>query len=70
MARMNQIARQVSIYGRVIDINETLNKIESINLNHIKEFIEKTFIPEKMTISALGAIKTLRAKEDILSFYK
>ena len=26
--------------------------------------------PEKMTISALGAIKTLRAKEDILSFYK
>ena len=70
MARMNQIARQVSIYGRVIDINETLNKIESINLNHIKEFIEKTFIPEKMTISALGAIKTLRAKENILSFYK
>lgn len=70
MARMNQIARQVSIYGRVIDINETLNKIEAINLNHIKEFIEKTFIPEKMTISALGAIKTLRAKEDIVSFYK
>jgi predicted Zn-dependent peptidase len=70
VARMNQIARQMSIYGKLIDMNEILEKIESIDINHINDFIETTFKPEKMTISALGAISKLDEITKIQRLYE
>ena len=70
VARMNQVARQMSIYGKLIEMDEILEKIESINKNHINDFIENTFKPEKMTISALGAISKLDEISKIRRLYE
>jgi predicted Zn-dependent peptidase len=70
VARMNQVARQMSIYGKLIEMNEILEEIESINKNHINDFIENTFKPEKMTISALGAISKLDEISKIRRLYE
>ena len=69
MARMNQIARQISIYGRIIDINETLERIDAIKKDNIINFISDTFKSEKLTISALGAISKLSDQDVIKNFY-
>lgn len=69
VARMNQIARQISIYDRVIDISETLDKIDSIKKEHITNFVSETFKSEKLTISALGAISKLSDQDAIQKFY-
>ena len=70
VARMNQIARQMSIYDKLLDMNEMLEKIDNINKKDINEFIGNTFKPEKMTISALGAISELDEITKIRSFYE
>ena len=67
---MNQIARQMSIYDKLLDMNEMLEKIDNINKKDINEFIGNTFKPEKMTISALGAISELDEITKIRSFYE
>ena len=69
VARMNQIARQISIYDRVIDISETLDRIDSIKKEHITNFVSETFKPKKLTISALGAISKLSDQDAIQKFY-
>ncbi len=70
VARMNQIARQISIYGRVIDISETLEKIDAIKKHHISNFVSETFKSNKLTISALGAISELSDQDVIKNFYR
>ena len=69
VARMNQIARQISIYDRVIDISETLDRIDSIKKEHITNFVSETFKSKKLTISALGAISKLSDQDAIQKFY-
>ena len=69
VARMNQIARQISIYDRVINISETLDRIDSIEKEHITNFVSETFKPKKLTISALGAISKLSDQDAIQKFY-
>ena len=69
VARMNQIARQISIYDRVIDIGETLDRIDSIKKEHITNFVSETFKSKKLTISALGAISKLSDQDAIQKFY-
>ena len=69
VARMNQIARQISIYDRVIDIGETLDRIDSIKKEHINNFVSETFKSKKLTISALGAISKLSDQDAIQKFY-
>ena len=68
-ARMNQIARQISIYDRVIDISETLDRVDSIKKEHITNFVSETFKSKKLTISALGAISKLSDQDAIQKFY-
>lgn len=70
VARMNQIARQISIYDRIIDISETLDRIECIEKEHITNFVSETFKPKKLTISALGAISKLSDQDAIQKFYR
>ena len=70
VARMNQIARQISIYDRVINISETLDRIDSIEKEHITNFVSETFKPKKLTISALGAISKLSDQDAIQKFYR
>ncbi len=69
VARMNQIARKISIYDRVINISETLDRIDSIEKEHITNFVSETFKPKKLTISALGAISKLSDQDAIQKFY-
>ncbi|MEC8497134.1 MAG: insulinase family protein, partial [Pseudomonadota bacterium] len=69
VARMNQIARQISIYDRVIDISETLDRVDSIKKEHITNFVSETFKSKKLTISALGAISKLSDQDAIQKFY-
>ena len=59
IARMNQIARQMSIYGKVFTMKEILEKIDSIQKEDIYSFMRDTFISDKLTMSALGAISNL-----------
>ena len=70
VARMNQIARQISIYDRVINISETLDRIDSIEKEHITNFVSETFKSKKLTISALGAISKLSDQDAIQKFYR
>ena len=70
VARMNQIARQISIYDRVVNISETLDRIDSIEKEHITNFVSETFKSKKLTISALGAISKLSDQDAIQKFYR
>ena len=70
VARMNQIARQISIYDRVIDMSETLERIDSIQKHHISDFVSETFKSKKLTISALGPISELSDQDVIKNFYR
>lgn len=62
--RSDKNAHQVLVYDRVIDTEETVEKIESVNEQSLRETANKIF-SSNITLSALGAIKNVETAEAI-----
>lgn len=57
-SRAEQLARQISVFGRYIPIEEAINKIEEVNEDDIKR-VATRFLASPLTLSAVGPIKKL-----------
>ena len=56
-SRMNSIGKSELLLGRINTPKEILEKIDNINMASIKEVLSTIFIPEKMSVSAVGNMK-------------
>lgn len=54
---MSHIARQEIYYKRYISLEETINQIEKINLNEIREIAERLVSSDNFAITLLGPVK-------------
>ena len=52
-SRCEQMARQMSIYGRPITVEETVEKIDSVNEAGLKK-VAGRFLTSEITLSAVG----------------
>ncbi|MFQ3360920.1 MAG: M16 family metallopeptidase [Alphaproteobacteria bacterium] len=59
ISRLNQIARQVSIYGRVFPTNEIIQKIDQQSIESIQAYSRNMIDSSMLTVSALGPISKL-----------
>jgi predicted Zn-dependent peptidase len=53
-ARAGQIARQLLLFGRTIPVEELVEKIESISVEHIRELAARIFTGSIPTLAAVG----------------
>ena len=57
-ARTEQIARQVAVFGRVLPIDELIERVQSVDLQTVMDTIESC-LNGKPTVAAVGPIKNL-----------
>jgi len=69
ISRLNQIARQVSIYGRVIPTNEIMSKIDQQNIDSIQEYAQNMLENSVLTVSALGPISKLHDYDKLNQYF-
>lgn len=55
--RAGNLAQQEITFGRQISIDETLEKLEGVNVAEIKEMAEEFFVPDNLVLTALGTFK-------------
>ena len=65
-SRAEQLARQVSVFGRHIPIEEAISKIEAVDEDAIQR-VAKRFLASPLTLSAVGPIKKLESFDKIKS---
>ena len=65
-ARAENLAHNEMVHGRQIPIEETLKKIESVELEEIKGIAEEFFQTDKITLAALGNLNGLKIGRDRL----
>ncbi|MDH5488779.1 MAG: insulinase family protein [Rhodospirillaceae bacterium] len=65
-SRAEQLARQISVFGRHIPIEEALNKIEAVDEAAIRR-VAKRFMASPPTLSAVGPIGKLESFDKIKS---
>ena len=65
--RSTQIARQVLVYGRVLDKREIFSKLDAITVEDISNLAKKMFSSEFPTLVAVGPINETLSRDKILS---
>jgi predicted Zn-dependent peptidase len=58
-SRMNSIGKSELMLGKINTPEEVLDKIDKVNMDSINEIIERVFDFDKMSISAVGNIKSI-----------
>lgn len=65
-SRAEQLARQISVFGRAIPIQEAVDKIEAVNEEDIKR-VAARFLASPPTLAAVGPIGKLESFDKIKS---
>jgi predicted Zn-dependent peptidase len=60
-ARAEELARSLAIYGRVIDFNEIIAKVDNVTNTDVMDLLNKITSNCKLTITALGKLKDFKA---------
>ncbi|OPZ79163.1 MAG: Insulinase (Peptidase family M16) [Alphaproteobacteria bacterium ADurb.Bin438] len=68
-SRCEQNARQLLLRGRLIDVSETLEKINAVKIDDLHRVLQKT-LSSKMSFSALGPVGNLYKPEEIEGKFK
>ncbi|NVK34421.1 MAG: insulinase family protein [Rhodobacteraceae bacterium] len=63
-ARAGQIARQILVHGRVMDINEISERIEEVTAADIRRVAKEVFCGSMPTLTAVGPVNNLMKVED------
>ncbi len=64
--RAGTLARLEMVHGRQISIEETLEKIEAVTLEEVRDIAKEFFQTEKMSFGALGNLNGLKIKREHL----
>ncbi|NKB22254.1 MAG: insulinase family protein [Alphaproteobacteria bacterium] len=63
-ARAEQIARQIAVFGRVMPIEELIEKVEALSCADIERAISR-LLSSKPTVAAIGPVSQLPSYDDI-----
>ncbi len=55
--RCERLARTLAVWGRVIPLSETIEKINQVNLADLRQFAEKTFAKPQPALALYGPVK-------------
>jgi predicted Zn-dependent peptidase len=55
--RCERLARTLSVWGRVIPLSETIDKINQVTLLDLREFVQSIFLDPKSALALYGPIK-------------
>lgn len=64
-SRAGQIARQLLLFGRTIDNQELLDRIDSLDVDRVQNLAKRLFVESRPTIAAVGPIDTLITSDEI-----
>ena len=65
-SRMNMLGHDELFYDRVITHDEIVSRYESVTLDDIAAIANAVFVPEKISFSAIGRVKTAEEYRDML----
>ena len=60
-----QLARMLSVWGRIIPLSETIKRIEEVTLLDLRGFAEKTFSSSNPALALYGPIKKAPGLEEL-----
>lgn len=66
-ARAGQIARQILVHGRILDIEEISEKIEAVTVADIRRVAFETFAGATPTLTAVGPVDGVMSAEEMAS---
>jgi predicted Zn-dependent peptidase len=67
--RASELASDYAIFGRHISVKETLEKVNKVQKEDIKNFCKKLYCNHKVSISAIGKINNIMPYEDLLQLF-
>ncbi|HHB82071.1 MAG TPA: insulinase family protein [Devosia sp.] len=68
-ARAGQLARQQILWGRTIEMSETIERINRIDADRVKEIASQLFSSDNLSIAANGPVKNLPEYSEIVSHF-
>ncbi|MCF6325713.1 MAG: insulinase family protein [Devosiaceae bacterium] len=68
-SRAGQIARQQILWGRPIEMSETIERINKIDVNRIKEIAGQLFSSKNLSIAANGPISQLPPLDELVEYF-
>ena len=69
-ARAEQIGRQVLVFGRVLEIDELLGKVDAIDVAAVKALSARLFGSSELTLSAVGDLSKLEKRGPMAEKFK
>ena len=69
-ARAEQIARQVLVFGRVLEIDELLSKVDAIDVAAVRSLGSRLFRGSDLTLSGVGDLSKLEKRADMAEKFK
>jgi predicted Zn-dependent peptidase len=69
-ARAEQIARQEILFGRVLPIDELLQRVEAVSVDDLKALAQEMFTGEAVTLSAVGPLRQLASYDEIAKRFR
>ena len=63
--RCERLARTLSVWGRVIPLAETVEKINQVSLTDLREFAQGIFIEPKSALALYGPIQNAPMLDDL-----
>ncbi|MGB7430978.1 MAG: pitrilysin family protein [Ahrensia sp.] len=64
-SRAGQIARQLLLFGRTIESEELLDRINGLNVERVQDLASRLFIESRPTIAAIGPIDNLMGIDEV-----
>ena len=64
-ARAERLARFVSIWGKVPDLNETIEKIDNVDIKKVRAFSERLVSNKKIAVTAYGPVEHVKSFGEI-----
>lgn len=66
-ARAGQIARQQILWGRTIPLEETVERINRIDANRVKEVARQLFDTDRVSVAGIGPVKNMPDHDTVVS---
>jgi predicted Zn-dependent peptidase len=66
-ARMSNLGRQELFYGRLMSMDEMLQRIEGVTAERVRELAREFFVPKNVAITMLGPLEGVKVRKSDLS---
>ena len=65
--RCERLARTLSVWGKIIPLSETVDKINNVNLSDLRNFAEKTFSRSQPALALYGPIEDAPSLDEVIN---